>query len=82
MGYQTAPNGSLGPPLGLYQFMSHNEGTALLLESEWLLLPAFNFSPDPALPLLPLTRPLSIDSIRDITGLQKISKNQQHSSTF
>ena len=82
MGYRIAPNGSLSPPFGLYQFMSHNEGTALLFESEWLLLPAFNFTPDPALPLPPLTRPLSIDSIRDITGAAKNIINQQHSTTF
>ena len=37
MGHQSAPNGSLGLPCGLYQFMSHSEGTALLLESKWLL---------------------------------------------
>ena len=32
MGYQAAPHGSLGLPSGLYQFMSHTVGTALLLE--------------------------------------------------
>ena len=31
-----APHGSLGLPCGLYQFMSHTEGTALLFESKWL----------------------------------------------
>ena len=36
MEYQTAPHGSLGLPYGLYQFMSHTEGTALLFESEWV----------------------------------------------
>ena len=38
MGYQTAPHGSLGLPCGLYQFTSLTEGTALLFESEWVLL--------------------------------------------
>ena len=38
MGYQAAPNGSIGPPCGLYQIWSHTEGTALLLESNWLPL--------------------------------------------
>ena len=37
MGYQAAPLSSLGLPCQLYQFMSHTEGTALLLESEWFL---------------------------------------------
>ena len=37
MGYQAAPHGSLGLPRGLYRFMSHTEGTALLFESEWVL---------------------------------------------
>ena len=35
--YQTAPHSSLGLPCGLYQFMSHTEGTALLFKFEWLL---------------------------------------------
>ena len=34
MGYQNAPaGGSLSPPCGLYQFMSHTEGTALAVLS-------------------------------------------------
>ena len=32
MGYQIAPHKGLGLPCGLYQFMSHIEGTALLFE--------------------------------------------------
>ena len=28
--------GSLGPPCGLYQFMSNTEGSALLIECKWL----------------------------------------------
>ena len=32
-GDQTALNGSLGPRIGLYQFMSHTAGTALSFES-------------------------------------------------
>ena len=31
-----APNGSIGLPIGLYQFMSHTEGITLLLGSEWV----------------------------------------------
>ena len=50
MGYQTAPNGSFGPPCELYHFMSRTEDTALLFESEWLLQPAFCFPPAPASP--------------------------------
>ena len=69
MGYQTAPDGSLGPPCGLYQFWSHTEGTALLLESKWLLKPAFGFPPIP-------THSPPIDSIRDITGSEKIIQKQ------
>ena len=30
VGYKTAPDGSLGLPCGLHQFVSHTEGTALL----------------------------------------------------
>ena len=37
MGYKTAPKGNLGLPCGLYQFMSHTEGAALLFESERVL---------------------------------------------
>ena len=69
MGYQTAPHGSLGPPCGLDQFMSLTEGTALLIESEWVLYPSFGSPPTPTahpIPLLP-----SIESIRDITGTEK-----------
>ena len=62
MGYQTAPHGSLGLPCGLYQFMSLTEGTALLFESELVLYPAFGTPP---------AHP-PIDSIRDITGAEKI----------
>ena len=36
MGYQTAPHASLGLLCGLYQFVSHTEGTVLLFESERL----------------------------------------------
>ena len=60
MGYQAAPNGSLGPPLRLYQFVSHNEGTAVLLESKWL----------PSASHLPPPHPPPIDSNRDITGTE------------
>jgi len=79
MGYQAAPDGSLGPPCGLYQFWSHTEGTALLLEYRWLLWPAFGFPSAPASPQPLSACSLSIDSIRDITGTEKINpKNQQH----
>ena len=71
MGYQTAPQGSLGLPWGLYQLTSLTEGTALLFESEWVLYPAFGSPPPP-------TRPPSIESIRDITGAEK--KHQKTSS--
>ena len=55
---------------------SHTEGTALLLESKWLLWPAFSFPPAP-------TRPPSIDSIHDITGSEKIyPKNQHYTSSL
>ena len=60
MGYQTAPDNSLGLPCELYQFMSLAEGTALLFESEWLLYPAFGSLPSPP-------HPPPIDLIRDIT---------------
>ena len=33
--------------LGLHQFMSLTEGTALLFESEWVLYPAFSSPPAP-----------------------------------
>ena len=67
MGYQTAPHSSRGLPCGLYQFMSLTEGTALPFESEWVLYPAFDS------PLAP-TRPPPINSIRDITGTEKLSQ--------
>ena len=75
MGYQTAPNGSLGLPGGLYPFMALTEGTALPFESEWVLYPAFGSPPAPtAHPI----RPPPIESIRDITGTEKnCLKNQQ-----
>ena len=38
MGYQAAPHASLGLLCGLYQFVPQTEGTALLFESEWLLI--------------------------------------------
>ena len=41
MGYQAAPHASLGFLSGLYQFVPHTEGTALLFDSEWLL---FNYT--------------------------------------
>ena len=45
MGYQTAPQGGLGLPGGLYQFMALTEDTALPFESEWVLYPAFGSPP-------------------------------------
>ena len=66
MGYQTAPHGSLGLPIGLYQFIPPTEGTALLFESEWVLYPASGSPPTP-----PPSHPPPIDSIRDITGTEK-----------
>ena len=74
MGYQTAPHGSLGLPCGLYQFWSFTEGTALLFESELVLYPAFGSPPAPTFgsPPAPTPTPPPIDSIRDITGAEKI----------
>ena len=77
---QTAPLGLL---CGLYWFVPHPEGTALLFEPEWLLLPPFSLRPTLAFPLLPPARPPPIDSIRDTAGTVKNHlKNQQHSSTL
>ena len=70
MGYQTAPHGNLGLPCGLYQFWSFTEGTALLFESKLVLYPAFGSPPAPNAHPTPLPPP--IDSIRDITGAEKI----------
>ena len=81
MGYQAAPHGSLGLPYGLYQFMSVTKGTAQLFESEWVLYPAFGSPPAPTTHPHPTRphHPPPIDSIRDITGTEKIClKNQQH----
>ena len=52
---QTAPQASLGLLCGLYWFVPHPEGTALLFEPEWLLLPPFSLRPALASPysLLP-----------------------------
>ena len=63
MGYQAAPDGSLGPPCGLYQFWSHTEGTT----AAWVQMVALAHLWLPTHP-----RPLPIDSIRDITGSEKI----------
>ena len=52
MGYQTAPQSSVGLPCGLYQFISATEGTALLFESELVLCPAFGSLPAPTHPPL------------------------------
>ena len=76
MGYQTALHGSLGFPCGLYLIMSLTEGTALLFESEWVLYFAFG---SPPAPTAHPTNPPPIDSICDITGIEKnCPKNQQH----
>ena len=59
------------------------KGTALLLESKWLLWPAFGFPAVPASPHPPPAHPAPIDSIHDITGSENIySKKQQHSSSW
>ena len=81
MGYQAAPDGSLVFPCGLYQLMSkfNTEGTGLLFESKWLLYPAFGFPPTPSPSIRPPTPPTPptpppIDSIRHITGTEKLSE--------
>ena len=72
MGYQTTPRGNLGLPCELYQLMSLTEGTALLFESKWVLYPAFGSPPAPTVAPPSPTGPPPIDSIRDITGTEKI----------
>ena len=63
MGYQTTPNGSLGQPCGLYQFMSNG----------CFILPSAAQQPIP--PTLPLSHlPTPIDSIHDITGTENYLK--------
>ena len=56
--------------------MSLTEGTALLFEFEWVLYPAFGSPPAPTVHPTPLPpahpTPPPIDSIRDITGTEKI----------
>ena len=56
MGYQIAPHGSLILPCGLYQFMSHTEGTALLFESDRCFNP-------PSTPLPPTPYGLELGDI-------------------
>ena len=83
MEYQTTPNVILGPPCVSYQSMSHNEGIALLLESEWLPQPAFGFLLTSTSPHPPPVHQPPIESIHDITGAEKnYLKNQQHSNSL
>ena len=77
MGYQAAPDGSLGPPCGLYQFWSHTEGHSTAAWVQMVALARLR------LPTLHRLRPATIDSIRDITGTEKnYPENQQHSSSL
>ena len=71
MDYQIASNASLGTPCVLYRFMSHIEGSAPFL---WLPLSAFGFSPTLTFPQPSSACPPPIDSIRDITGTEKLSR--------
>ena len=71
MGYQTAPN---NPFCGFYQLMSHTEGTELLLSPNGCFSPPLALHPPPSLPTSPARKPPT-DSIHDITGTEKLSKN-------